>query len=141
MLASPTGRPIATPAVELWTMKFANTSISTCPAVIATNSRRPRLNGRTMKDTNSIGAMKGIIGQGVPCGTNSEKKCSPWRQKLTTSTIEKGRPASTPVMVKWLVTGSGCTTTSAQATSPGMLKTTINLKAAKKKGKDMTPYG
>src|SRR3546814_6724630 len=90
-------------------MKFANTSISTCPAVIATNSRRPRLNGRTMKDTNSIGAMKGIIGQGVPCGTNSEKKCSPWRQKPTTSTIEKDSTANTPVMVKWLVTVSGCT--------------------------------
>ena len=35
---------------------------------------------------------------GVPCGTNSEKKCSPCRQKPTISTIEKLSTASTPVM-------------------------------------------
>src|SRR3546814_2771881 len=52
------------------------TLFRSCPAVIATNSRRPRLNGRTMNDTNSIGAMNGIMGHGVPCGTKSEKKRS-----------------------------------------------------------------
>ncbi len=30
---------------------------------------------------------------GVPCGTNSEKKCRPWRQKPTIRTIEKLRIA------------------------------------------------
>src|SRR3546814_11417575 len=108
MLARPTGRPIAAPADELWTMKLANTSSSTCPAVIATNRRRPRLNGRTMNDTNSIGAMNGLIGQGVPCGTNSEKKCSLWRQKPTTRTIEKNSTASTQAMENGHVTVRGC---------------------------------
>ena len=83
------------------------------PAIIATNSRRPRLNGRTMKEMNSIGAISGIIGSGVPCGTNSEKKCKPWRQKPTISTIEKLSIASTPVMLKWLVVVKLCT--------PGMI--------------------
>ena len=45
---------------------------------------------------------------GVPCGTNSEKKCSPWRQKPTISTIEKLRIASTPVMLNWLVVVNWC---------------------------------
>ena len=57
---------------------------------------------------NSIGTISGEHDQGVPCGTNSEKKCRPCRQKPTISTIEKLSIASTPVMLKWLVGVNGC---------------------------------
>ena len=56
------------------TTKLPNTSIRMWPAIIATKSRRPRLKGRTMNEMNSIGAIRGTMYQGVPCGTNKEKK-------------------------------------------------------------------
>ena len=84
---------------------------------MATNSRKPRLNGRTMNEMNSIRKISGIIGLGVPCGMNSEKKWKPWRQKPTISTIEKLMIASTPVMLKWLVVVNGC--------RPGMIASGI----------------
>src|SRR3546814_6115288 len=87
-------------------MNEANTFISTWPAGIATNSRRARLNGRTRNDTSSIAGISHSSHQGVPCGTKSEKKCRPWRQKPTISTIEKLRIARKPVIAKWLVTRS-----------------------------------
>jgi len=46
--------------------------------------------------TSSITKISGIIGSGVPWGTNNEKKCSPCFQKPTTSTIPNDRIASTP---------------------------------------------
>ena len=57
-----TPHPIAPPLRPL-TMKLPNTSIRMCPAIIATNSRSPRLNGRTMKEMNSIAAISGTIGR------------------------------------------------------------------------------
>src|SRR3546814_18389161 len=94
-----------------------------------------------MNDTNSIGAINGIIGQGVPCGTNSEKKCSLWSQKPTTRTIAKDSTASTPVMVKWPLTVSGCRPPSAQGPIPSKLHNHMHMKSEKTYGVHMRPSG
>ncbi len=61
-----------------------------------------------MNEMNSMAAISGTMTVGVPCGTNSEKKCRPCRQKPTIRTIEKLITASTPVMLKWLVVVNWC---------------------------------
>ena len=54
------------------TMKLPNTSIRMWPAIIATNSRSARLNGRTMKLRQlDQRRCSGTITFGVPCGMNS----------------------------------------------------------------------
>ena len=84
-------------------MKLPNTSIRMWPAIIATNSRRPRLNGRTMKEMNSIAAISGTMHHGRPMRNEQREEVEPWRQNPTISTIEKLITASTPVIEKWLV--------------------------------------
>ena len=74
---------------------------------MAMKGRRPRLNGRTRKLMNSIGAISSLRMNGVSFGTNSEKKCSPCFQKPTPSTIAKLMIDITPVTVNWLVTVNG----------------------------------
>ena len=100
-------RPFSLGLRPFVTMKLPNTSSRMCPANIATNGRRPRLNGRTMNEMNSIGAMKHLTRNGAPFGTNSEKKCRPCFQKPTPSTIAKLITLMKPVTVNWLVTVNG----------------------------------
>src|SRR4028119_2061563 len=102
-----TPHPTGPPPKPL-TMKLPNTSIRMWPAIIATKSRSARLNGRTMNEMNSMAAISGTMTAGVPCGMNREKKCRPWRQKPTISTMAKLITASTPVMLKWLVVVKAC---------------------------------
>ena len=101
------------------------------PAVIATNSRSARLNGRIRKLISSIRKMSGHGTLGVPCGTNSEKKWKPCLAKPTISTIEKLMIASTPVMVNWLVTVNGWTPTSATGIMPMKLANRMNMNSEK----------
>jgi len=84
-----------------------------------------------MNEMNSITAMNGIIGSGVPCGTNSEKKCRPWRQKPTTRTIENDSSARTPVIAMWLVTVKGCTPRTPSGSMPSRLQKRMNMKSEK----------
>ena len=106
-LGMPTTPPQSRPALLELITKPASTFSRMCPAIIATNSRRPRLNGRNRNDTSSIGKMMIFITSGVPCGTNRLKNFRPCLKKPTTSTIPKLMMASTPVMVKWLVKVKG----------------------------------
>ena len=84
-----------------------------------------------MKEISSIGKMTGIIGSGVPCGTNSEKKCRPCFQKPTISTIEKLMMASTPVAVKWLVKVKGCSPNRPSGSRPKRFASRMNMKSEK----------
>src|SRR5438270_4579862 len=96
------------PALNPWTTKLPKISSRMWPANIAMNGRSPRLKGRTMNDTNSIGKRRTFPTQWTPDGTNKEKKCSPCFQKPTPSTIAKLISDITPVKVNWLVTVNGC---------------------------------
>ena len=79
---------------------------------------------------------------GVPCGTNSEKKWNPWRQKPTISTIENDRIASTPVAVKWLVGVKGCRPgISASGTRPSRFAKRMNENSEKMYGTYFLPAG
>src|SRR3546814_5953930 len=62
-----------------------------------------------LKEMNSTGTMIGNIQPGTPCGTNSEKKCRPWRANPTIRTVAKEISASIAVTVTWLVTVNGWT--------------------------------
>ena len=85
-----------------------------------------------MKEMNSIAAISGTMIAGVPCGTNSEKKCSLCRQKPTIRTIEKLRIARTPVMLKWLVVVKLCRPgMTASGSSPSRFDTRMNMKREK----------
>ncbi len=84
-----------------------------------------------MKEMNSIGAMKGIIGSGVPCGTNRPKNFNPCFQKPTPRTIEKEMTARIPVTVKWLVKVKGCTPTTPSGMRPSRLAKRMNMNRLK----------
>ena len=79
-----------------------------------------------------MAAISGTMTMGVPCGTNSEKKCSLWRQKPTISTIEKLITASTPVIEKWLVVVKLCRPgITASGSRPSRFATRMNVKSEK----------
>ena len=103
--------------------KPASTFIRMCPAVIATNSRSARLNGRIRKLISSIGNSTTAIGPLTPCGTNRLKKWKPCLAKPMTSTIAKLSDRQHAGDVSWLVTVNGCTPTSATGSMPSMLAT------------------
>ena len=67
----------------------------------------------------------------TPCGTNRLKKWKPCLAKPMTSTSVKLRIASTPVMVRWLVTVNGCTPTSATGSMPSRLAARMNMNSEK----------
>src|SRR4249920_2936017 len=116
-------------------MKLPKTSSRMCPANIATNGRSPRLNGRTRNEMNSIGAINSLTANGVPDGTNNEKKCSPCFQKPTPSTMVKLMIDSTPVTVNWLVTVNGCAPgTIASGSAPIQFENKMNMNAVNTHG-------
>src|SRR5690606_23654724 len=132
---------MAPPALRPCTTKLPNTSRRICPANIAMNGRNPRLNGRTRNDTNSIGATMNFSANGVPLGTNSEKKCSPCFQKPTPSTIAKLMIDSMPVMVNWLVTVNGCAPRIANGIAPIQLAARMKMNAVNTHGRYLRPSG
>src|SRR3954465_5890285 len=71
--------PTAPPALRPSTTKLPNTSTRMWPAIIATNSRSPRLNGRTMNEISSTRKMSGSSSRGVPGGENKGKNRQPGR--------------------------------------------------------------
>ena len=111
------------------------------PAIIATNSRSARLNGRTMNESNSIRKISGSITMGVPCGMNSEKKWKPCRQKPTIRTIAKLMIAMIPVTVNWLVTVKGWAPTRANGIMPSRLANRMNMKTVNTQGMYLRPSG
>src|SRR4051812_16258022 len=139
--------PAAPPALMPLTTKLPNTSTRIWPAIIATNSRSARLNGRTMNETNSIGTISNLRMNGVPCGTNKEKKWKPCRQKPVISTIEKLMIAITPVMVNWLVTVNGWVLVPtigekiANGIRPSRLAKRMNMKMVNTQGRYLRPSG
>ena len=107
------------------------------------NGRRPRLNGRTMNETNSIGAISSVSDERRALAARTAmKKCSPCFQKPTPSTIAKLMIDIVPVTVNWLVTVNGCAPgTIAERHRADPVGERMNMKAVNTHGRYLRPSG